>query len=309
MVELKKKRKIDWWLFSIPFLIIIDLYFYYKVQSRPGINGVLLYHFAPFLVAILSIIFIITGIIYSIIKRPFLNLFRIAGFLCLILLCFSYKLFTVYPSSFDEKPSMVNFRLPLDTLITVAWGGSDININHHVSEPPQRWAYDLMVTDHKGMTYSGDSTKLENYYCYGLPILSPAAGTIVTVVDGNADKIISLEEDYLNSFGNYVTIKVAPNEYLFICHIKQHSFKIKKGDLIEQGRLIGLVGNSGNTTEPHIHLHLQSTDDDFIGEGIPLYFHNYYADGKFITKGIPAGGIDEEKMIFSGQKVQHANLK
>ena len=65
----------------------------------------------------------------------------------------------------------------MDTIITVAWGGETEKLNYHKIAPEQCWAYDLFVT-HNEKTFFGDSTKLENYYCYGLPVLSPAKGKL-----------------------------------------------------------------------------------------------------------------------------------
>ena len=104
--------------------------------------------------------------------------------------------------------------------------------------------------------------------------------------------------------GNFITIEVAPNEFLFICHLKPNSITVKIGDLVSQGQVIGQVGNSGNTSEPHIHIHLQDRND-VIGEGIPLYFYNYIVNGKIIDRGMPTGGFDDN-MKSTGQIIQNA---
>lgn len=301
MGNLIPKIKIDWWLYSIPSLLIIAVVSYLRVQSRPGFSGVLIFYFAPLIIGFFAIIFIIIGIIHSLKNRPFFKPWRIVGFLALILLCFSGVIFNTYPSSYDEKPSKVKFILPLDTVITVAWGGSTEKINYHVIDPAEKWAYDLMVTNN-GKSFFGDSTKLDNYYCYGLPILSPANGKIVNVINNCQDMPIGILGGDGYPEGNFITIEVAPNEFLFICHIKPNSIKVKIGDIVSQGQPLGQVGNSGNTSEPHIHIHLQDRND-FIGEGIPLYFHNYITNGKFVAKGIPTGGFDDN-MNFIGQEIQ-----
>jgi hypothetical protein len=297
-----QKRKIDWWIFSIPILLIITILFYFKVQSRPGFSGVLIFYFAPFFISFLSIIFIVIGIIRSFIKRPFFTRWRIVGFLLLILLCFSGIIYNTYPSSYDEKPSKVKFRLPLDTIITVAWGGATEKINYHKMAPEQCWAYDLIVA-HNKKSYTGDSSKIENYYCYGLPIISPANGKVVNVVNNIPDIPIGDTGNGEFPEGNFIVIEVEKNEFLFICHMKPNSIKVKIGDVVTQGQSLGQVGNSGNTSEPHIHIHLQDRNDA-IGEGIPLYFHNYIVDGKLVEKGIPTGGFDD-KQNFIGQTVQN----
>lgn len=300
-----KKRKIDWWIYSIPFLIILTLSFFFIVQSRPGSLGVVVFYFAPILITIFSIVFLLIGIIRSIIKRPFYSRWRISGFSFLILLCFSGNIYTKYPSSYDNYKSRVEFRLPLDTAITIAWGGGDEKLNYHVAYPNQCWAYDMIVLNGSA-THSGDSTKLENYFAYGLPVLSLCRGKIVYTVDSFPDMPIGVlgGGGIKNPEGNQIIIEVAPKEYLILCHLKPNSIKVKVDDSVEQGQRLALLGNSGNTSEPHIHIHLQNGMDDFISEGIPLYFHNYRTKGKLVSKGIPTGGIGDNGN-WAGQTVQN----
>lgn len=72
------------------------------------------------------------------------------------------------------------------------------------------------------------------------------------------------------------------------------------GEFVKQGKEIASVGNSGHTSEPHLHIQLQ--DDISYGEGIPLYFYNYIANEKLVPKGIPTGGIDKQGN-FVGQTI------
>ena len=65
------------------------------------------------------------------------------------------------------------------------------------------------------------------------------------------------------------------------------------------GRVLGRIGNSGHTTEPHLHIHLQDSPNDDEGEGIPLYFHHYRLGDRLIDRGMPTGGFDP-------QVVEHA---
>ena len=290
-----KKRKNDWWLYSIPVLIIMAIAFYLYIHSRPGNPGIIAYYLAPAIITFLSVVFLIIGIIRSVIRRPFFSIQRLAGFVLLLLLCFSGSIYSKYPSSYDHYKSKVAFRLPLDSALTVAWGGGSEDLNYHVTYPNQCWAYDMMVLKN-GSSHSGNGNKPEDYYAYGLPVLSPAAGKVVKVVDSFPDmKIGVLGGGGINNpEGNHVIIEVAPNEYLVICHLKPKSLMIKEGDILHQGQTMALVGNSGNTSEPHIHIHLQSSADNFLSEGIPLYFHHYTSNGKFVAQGIPTGGVSKD---------------
>lgn len=307
--ELKSEQyRIDKWIYSFPILSVITLF--YHLLFLFGIEGtwrLIVYYFAPFFIAIIAVIFFIVGVIRSIRKKPYLGAYRLIGLLGLLFFPLSYfyradyagTFFNAYPSSHDGKISEVKFEIPIDTTLTVAWGGKSLNENYHVTEPDQRWAYDLFVM-RDGFSFKGDSTNLANYFCYGLPIIAPADGKIMEVVDTMPDMAIGdlSEESYPN--GNYIVLKVAENEYLLLCHLKPNSIKVKVGEFVKQGKEIASVGNSGHTSEPHLHIQLQ--DDISYGEGIPLYFYNYIANGKLVPKGIPTGGIDKHGN-FVGQTI------
>ena len=93
--------------------------------------------------------------------------------------------------------------------------------------------------------------------------------------------------------------------YLVIAHLKQGSVRVKTGESVEEGQVIGECGNSGNTSEPHIHIHHQRQDPSVFpinfAEGLPLYFRDH--DGA----PMPVGGIKVEvsTLIATGDVVQH----
>ena len=112
----------------------------------------------------------------------------------------------------------------------------------------------------------------------------------------------------LAQIGKAFRNEITPKQFLFLCHLKPKSIKVKKGESVVQGQEIASVGNSGNTVEPHLHIHLQDTPKLVLGEGIPLYFHHYTADGKYPERGMPSGGFDETGN-FIGQVVKNADRK
>lgn len=85
-----------------------------------------------------------------------------------------------------------------------------------------------------------------------------------------------------NPAGNYVVVDHGNNEFSIFAHLKNGFATVDKGDHVKAGDLPGKVGNSGNTTEPHLHYHMQNTDKIFMGEGVPVQFINYYENGKYI---------------------------
>lgn len=68
-----------------------------------------------------------------------------------------------------------------------------------------------------------------------------------------------------------------------MAHFKRYSLKVLDGQSVKAGDVIGLIGNSGNSSEPHLHYHLQTAD----GDGLPTPFTNYIANGELIKKGEP----------------------
>lgn len=197
--------------------------------------------------------------------------------------------------------SAVTFRLPADGLLFTFWGGDDVLHNYHVDAAPQRHAYDFVVWKN-GSTYSGDGTAPEDYYIYGQPVLAPAGGTVVAVMDGLPNMKPKTETDSEHPAGNHVVIQVAEKEYLFLAHMQPGSIVVKVGDTVKAGQVIGKVGNSGNTSEPHIHIHLQDQPEMFVYDssgkitgfttavGLPIYFSNLLVNGLPVASGEPLGG-------------------
>ena len=84
--------------------------------------------------------------------------------------------------------------------------------------------------------------------------------------------------------GNYVHIKHPNEEYSFYAHFIPHSVTIRKGDKVKQGQVIGKVGNSGNSTSPHLHFQLADGQDHLIARGLPCSFTNLRnCEGKKIS--------------------------
>jgi urea transporter len=134
----------------------------------------------------------------------------------------------------------------------------------------QAYAYDFVVVDGNKKTYRALGLSLDDYHCFGLPILSPANGKIVAVVshiNDNPPGILNEAENW----GNYVIIEHAQGEYTEISHFKQSSISAKVGDMVTAGQVLGLCGNSGYSSQPH--LHIQRQKGPFVGaETLPMRF-------------------------------------
>jgi len=169
-------------------------------------------------------------------------------------------------------------RLPFNEEWTVLWGGDSKEENYHVIEKSQKNAFDFVITNKNGKSYTNDGTKNEDFYAFGKTIVAAADGEVVLVVDGVKDNKPG-QANPLFVPGNTVIIKTNHDEYLFYAHFKQHSILVKQGQQVKQGDVLGLCGNSGNSTEPHIHFHIQNVENSINATGIKAFFEEIRVNG------------------------------
>ncbi len=191
-------------------------------------------------------------------------------------------------SNYLNYQTKTELHLPFDEEWFVYWGGRTIQQNYHAAYPDQRFAYDFLQMKNK-RSHQGDGTKNEDYYCFGKAVISPGTGVIVEIVDTISENI----PGQMNSsypLGNHVIISHGHGEYSFMAHFMKGSIIVNTGDKVVAGQEIGLCGNTGNSSEPHLHYHLQTTPDFSQGEGLPAQFIHYLADDKKINRGEPTRG-------------------
>ncbi len=119
-------------------------------------------------------------------------------------------------------------------------------------------AIDFDVRDEEGNTYRQPGTELSHFYCYNLPVLAPAAGWVVKVVDIVPDNDLG-EVNLENNWGNTIIIKHTENLYTKLSHLRKDTAKVKEGDYVEQGEIVAHLGSSGRSPEPHLHFQVQAT--------------------------------------------------
>jgi hypothetical protein len=192
------------------------------------------------------------------------------------------------PSEFLDYKTKANLRLPFDDTWNVFWGGRSVKQNYHAAYPDQRFAYDILNL-RNGTSHTGEGKENSDYFCFEKPIVSPGAGVVVEAVDGIPDNVPG-KMNPAQPCGNHLVIDLGEKEYLFLAHFKNGSLKVKAGDHVQPGQPLGLCGNSGNSSEPHLHVHLQTTPNFGAGKGLPLQFQHYLADGKPIARGEPTKG-------------------
>lgn len=176
--------------------------------------------------------------------------------------------------------SDVDYRLPFDGEWTVLNGSPDPWYSHSWSLLQQRYAHDFVITDDEGRTHDGSGGP-EAFYCFDEPLLAPADGTVVAAKGGHRDYHRTtgwFDPLQWRLRGNYVIIKHADDEYSCLAHLKEGSICVSEGDTVERGEQIGRCGHSGNSTEPHLHFHVQDSPNFYFGMGLPVEFSSTTSD-------------------------------
>jgi murein DD-endopeptidase MepM/ murein hydrolase activator NlpD len=175
--------------------------------------------------------------------------------------------------------NLTPMSLPFKGKWTVFWGGDTKEQNYHVVVNFQKNAFDLVVNGENGKSFKTDGKNNEDYYAFGQQILSPCAGEVVMAVDGVKDNVPG-KMNTMYVPGNAILIKTANNEYILLAHFKQNTIKVKTGDKVQKGQLLGLCGNSGNSSEPHLHFNLQDDEDFGKAVGIKCFFDKITVNGE-----------------------------
>jgi hypothetical protein len=206
---------------------------------------------------------------------------RVAGF-------FVRPAATEAPSRYLDYETKTALSLPFDGEWYVFWGGRSLAENYHAVSIDQRFAYDFLVYE-GGRSHRGDGRRVEEYHCWGRPILAPAEGKVAVAVDGLPDQAPGAM-DREHPPGNHVILDHGNGEFSLLAHLQNGSVAVKKGGRVGAGQRLGLCGNSGNTSEPHLHYHLQTTSEFGRGEGLPAAFRDYLRDGQPVERGEPRRG-------------------
>ena len=182
----------------------------------------------------------------------------------------------------DKKPSADNYNskisycLPFNGSWVIVNGCFRKEYSHSWDIPTQRYAYDFIKLDKNNKSFDGDFKDVNSYYCYEQEILSPADGKIVEINNKSADSKILDKGRFISKSshvaGNYIVIQHAENEFSTLAHLKKDSIKVAVGDVVSKGQVIALCGNSGNSTEPHLHFQLQTGKSFYSSAGLPIHF-------------------------------------
>lgn len=182
----------------------------------------------------------------------------------------------------------VELDFPLrDGRFYVASGGANRAVNYHYAAPAryrgQSLGLDIVAFDRLGQRAAGLKPRdPEAYTVYGLPVHAPCDGRVKHAVDGLPDQAPP-DVDRAHLAGNYLVIECGAAEVV-LAHLRDGSVEVRAGELVRRGQRIAAVGNSGNTTEPHLHIHAQRA-----GDGDPLADREPLAmtfGGRTLARGI-----------------------
>jgi hypothetical protein len=190
------------------------------------------------------------------------------------------------------KQNETRLTLPFKGKWLVIWGGDTAEQNHHHDSLAQRFAFDLLGAGPGDKTQKGTGTHNEDYFAFGREVLAPADGVVTEAIDGVRDNTPGSMNPFC-ALGNAVLIRHSPKEVSVLAHLKQGSVKVKAGDHVTRGQVLGLCGNSGNSSEPHLHYHLQNIPVIQDATGIKCFF---------VTAAVSKDGGKEIRVRYSPVK-------
>lgn len=171
-------------------------------------------------------------------------------------------------------PAAIDVGFPLTRgAYLVGQGGSHPAANYHAQDPKSRYAVDLMKLNSAGMRarglYPDDAGA---YAIFGDAVVSPCDGTIIAAIDGFPDAArISIDEK--NPAGNHVIVRCG-GANVALAHLQRGSVGIRAGVQVRRGTPLARVGNSGASSEPHLHIYAERG-----GVAVPLRF-----DGRWLVR-------------------------
>ena len=189
-----------------------------------------------------------------------------------------------------------------------------VNSKLHIS---QRYAIDWIKVDQDNRLYVGDPKILDNWAGYNQNVLAVSDAQVVRVVDKFQDQVpfilpaevgaITLDE----IDGNHVILALPNGQFAFYAHLIPGSITVEEGDFVTKGQVIGKLGNTGNTSAPHLHLHIMETASSLGSDGLPHVFDQYNLVGRtteesFFDQGLEDNTpfVDEETGLIIGNSIE-----
>lgn len=192
------------------------------------------------------------------------------------------------PTTYGAYKPLVKLRLPLEDTWHVLWGGRTWDDNRHASVSDMRFALDLLQRK-AGSSAQGSGRSNEDYFAWNQPVVAPADGVVLVAEDGVVDNAPNHAVGG-NLYGNVLVIDHGTDEFTLLGHLRQGSLLVKPGDRVLKGQRLARVGNSGMSTEPHLHFQLMDTGDWKTAHGLPLVLSDFVRNGTLVDRAEPRRG-------------------
>jgi murein DD-endopeptidase MepM/ murein hydrolase activator NlpD len=144
----------------------------------------------------------------------------------------------------------------------------------------QRFAIDWLKLGADGRSFDGDRKLNKNFHAYGAETLAVADATVIATKDGipenvpgPASRAVPMTLETVG--GNFVVLQLRRDRYAFYAHLQPGSLRVKPGDVVKRAQVLGLVGNSGNSTEPHLHFQVSDGPSPLGSSGMPYVLDAY----------------------------------
>ncbi len=203
------------------------------------------------------------------------------------------------------------YIFPLRGVWYAGWGAS-FHTGHRWAIP-EEFALDIAKIGESGLSHKGDGTRFSDYYAYGADVLAAANGRVTSVANDQLEDPSAMQrpnesqEAYFARLqkeqaerlakgltaiaGNYVMIDHGKNEYSLYAHLQPGSVRVHVGDQVKTGDVLGKLGSSGNSTEPHLHFHVCDKPDPLMCAGIPVNFSNITIQWADLPRPIQSGDV------------------
>ena len=144
----------------------------------------------------------------------------------------------------------------------------------------EEFAVDWVKLGPNGTTFTGDPLKNDSYFAYNQDILAAAGGHIVEVLDGVADNVPTQPPSLAdlavdNMAGNHIVEDFGDGRFALYAHLIPGSLRVRVGDVVVPGQVLGRLGNSGNSTQPHLHFHVMDGPQPLGSRGVPFYIASW----------------------------------
>ena len=160
---------------------------------------------------------------------------------------------------------------------------------------PARFAIDWIRLDDDASRAHGDPSNVANWHGYGADVLAVADALVADARDDMPDaQSLGASQGPMpleNASGNYVALNLGQGRHAFYEHLKHGSIRVKTGDRVKRGQVIGMLGNTGSSSSgPHLHFHVSDANSTLAAEGLPYVFRRFEVIGAFETMAASASG-------------------